>query len=135
MNTADFKYLGELRTESTHLRSGNSIVTDAPTDNHGKGEAFSPTDLVATSLVTCMITVMGIKAEKHGMDMGEVTGTVKKVMASEPRRVAQLNVEITIKGHRLSSNERNILEKTAITCPVSHSLHPDINQHVKFSYE
>ena len=135
LNTADFKYLGGLRTEATHLRSDTSILTDAPTDNHGKGEAFSPTDLVASSLVSCMITVMGIKADKHNMDMGEVSGTVKKIMASEPRRVAQLNVEIAFKGHRLSSTERNILEKTALTCPVAHSLHPDITQQVKFSYE
>lgn len=127
--------MGGLRTEATHLRSGKVILTDAPVDNHGQGEAFSPTDLVGASLVTCMITVMGIKAEKHGMEMGEVAGTVKKVMASNPRRVAQLNIEISLKGHRLSSTERNILEQTAITCPVAHSLHPDITQQVKFSYE
>lgn len=135
MNTASFKYLGGLRTEATHLKSESVIVTDAPTDNHGKGEAFSPTDLVAAALVTCMITVMGIKAEKHGFEMGEVTGATKKVMADAPRRVAQITVDITFKGHRLSSTDKNILEQTALSCPVAHSLHPDITQLVQFHYD
>ncbi len=135
MNTASFKYLGGLRTEATHLKSGSNLVTDAPTDNHGKGETFSPTDLVATALVTCMITVVGIQAEKHGWDLGEITSSVKKVMVSAPRRIGQLNVSIEFRGHRLNDLERNLVQQTALNCPVALSLHPDISQQVKFVFD
>lgn len=135
MNTIEFQYQGQLRTGATHLKSGNSLTTDAPVDNHGKGETFSPTDLVATALVSCMITVMGIKAEKHGCDMGEVTGSVKKVMADNPRRIGQLNVVIEFQGHRLSGQERALMQQTALNCPVAKSLHPDITQQVQFIFD
>ena len=111
------------------------MFTDAPTDNHGKGETFSPTDLVATALVSCMITVIGIKADKHNWDIGEVKGTVKKVMLDSPRRIGQLIVALSFKNHRLSQAERSLVQTTALTCPVAHSLHPDISQQVQFSFD
>ncbi|MEM7035799.1 MAG: OsmC family protein [Bacteroidota bacterium] len=135
MNTANIEYQGALRTEATHLRSGNSLITDAPTDNHGKGETFSPTDLLATSLVSCMITVMGISADKKGIDLGEVSGTVKKIMADNPRRVAVLQVEIHFRNRQLSGSEKTLLENIALNCPVARSIHPDVSQQVKFVYE
>lgn len=136
MNTVDVTYLNGLRCEATHLKSGNQLITDAPTDNHGKGEAFSPTDLIAASLLTCMITVMGIKAENKGLvkEMGKVTGSVKKIMVDQPRRVAQLNVTLVFEDQRLSTTDRKLLESTAMNCPVAKSIHPDINQQVQFQY-
>ena len=134
MNTAEVVYQGDLRTEATHLRSENTLITDAPVDNNGKGEAFSPTDLVATGLVTCMITVMGIKAEKKGLKMGEVRGSVKKIMADAPRRIVRLDVEIHFKHASLSGSERMLLETTAMNCPVAKSIHPEIMQNIKFIY-
>jgi len=135
LNTAEFTYLGELRTEATHLKSDTTIVTDAPTDNHGKGEAFSPTDLVASALVTCMITVVGIQANKHGWDLGKVSGTVKKIMVDGPRRIGQLNVTLEFRDHRLSGTERALVQQTALHCPVAMSLHPDISQQVQFVFD
>lgn len=135
MDTAEITYQGALRTVATHLKSGNEIVTDAPTDNNGKGEAFSPTDMVAASLVSCMITVMGIAAERRGLNMGKVNGTVKKVMASGPRRIQQLIVRIEFAQHNLSTAERSFLEQIGINCPVALSLHPDLVQQVHFHYD
>ncbi len=135
MNTVESTYLGELRTESVHIRSGNKMLTDAPVDNQGKGETFSPTDTVAVGLLTCMLTVVGIKAEKHGWNLGEFTGEIKKVMADNPRRIIQLVAHLHFKGHELSSQARTVVERTAIHCPVALSLHPDINQLVSFSYD
>jgi len=134
MNTAKVDYQGELRTLATHLRSEDTLITDAPVDNNGKGEAFSPTDLVATGLVSCMITVMGIKAQKKDWKLGEVEGSVKKVMADTPRRICRLDVEIHFKKNSLSLTERKVLEATAINCPVAKSIHPEIIQNVKFVY-
>jgi len=134
MATATINYQGELRTQATHVRSGEQIITDAPTDNHGKGEAFSPTDLVATALVSCMITVMGIKARDRDWDMGELSGEVEKIMADAPRRIAALNVELTFKGHNLSQKEKNVLENVALTCPVAQSLKAGLHVQVRFLY-
>lgn len=135
MATATVVYEGELRTRAEHLKSGEKIQNDAPTDNHGKGEAFSPTDMLATSLVTCMITVMGIKAREEKWDMGEVRGELTKVMASGPRRVNGIHCEIYLKGSQLGSMEQKALESVALNCPVAKSLHPDIRQVVFFHYE
>ena len=135
MKTSATHYEGGLRTTSTHVRSGNSIITDAPPDNHGLGQAFSPTDLTATSLVTCMITIMGITAEKHQWKMGEVDGSVEKIMAEGPRRIIELNIEITFRNADLDAEKKAFLERAAINCPVAKSLHPDIRQNVKFIYE
>lgn len=134
MHTAEVFYQGALRTQATHPRSEQQFITDAPVDNNGKGESFSPTDLVATGLLSCMITVMGIKAEKLGLSMGEVEGSVKKIMTDNPRRICRLDVEIEFKKDSLSPQERKMLQTTAINCPVAKSIHPDIMQNVKFRY-
>ncbi len=111
------------------------MLTDAPVDNQGKGETFSPTDTVAVGLLTCMLTVVGIKAKKNDWQLGEFSGEVKKVMIDNPRRICQLIVNLHFKGHNLSAQNRTNLETIAIHCPVALSLHPDINQHVRFSYD
>ncbi|RMG22975.1 MAG: OsmC family peroxiredoxin [Bacteroidetes bacterium] len=132
--TATIDYLGGLRTQATHLRSNSHIITDAPVDNNGKGEAFSPTDLLATALVSCMITVMGIHASKNDIPMGEVHGKVEKIMGSGPRRVSILNVELVFENHHLSEAEKKRLEAVAINCPVAKSISADIAMNVKFNY-
>lgn len=132
--TANIEYLGELRTQAVHISSKSEITTDAPTDNNGKGELFSPTDLVATALVSCMITVMGIHAQKNNLHMGDLKGNVEKIMVSAPRRISMLNLELTFTGHRLNESEKKHLETIAINCPVAKSIHPDIAMNVKFSY-
>ena len=111
------------------------MLTDAPVDNEGKGETFSPTDTVAVGLLTCMLTVVGIKANKHGWNLGEFKGEVKKVMADNPRRIIALVVHLHFKGHNLTTQNRVIVQQTAIHCPVALSLHPDINQQVHFEYD
>jgi uncharacterized OsmC-like protein len=135
MKTARIIYTGDLRTTAEHIRSGKTIITDAPPDNHGKGEAFSPTDLVASAFVSCMMTVMGIVAHRDGMDMGQLSGEVEKVMADNPRRISALHVVLTFQGHSLSDKQRDILERTAIACPVARSLHPDIAINLRFEYQ
>ncbi|WP_035563743.1 OsmC family protein [Hymenobacter sp. IS2118] len=134
MNTATARYAGQLRTEATHVASGNIIQTDAPTDNHGRGEAFSPTDLVATALGSCMMTVMGIVAERHKLSLVDSTFSVVKHMSSDaPRRIAQIDVTFSLPA-ALSGSDRTLLERTALTCPVTLSLHPEIRQNVVFLY-
>ena len=134
MKTATIRYQGELRTVMRHERSGQEVITDAPVDNHGKGEAFSPTDLLSSSLVSCMISIMGIRAMKGNMNMGQVTGSVVKVMAESPRRVAELKVEIRFEHHQLDDLQKEILRRAADTCPVALSLHPDIRLDVAFHW-
>ena len=134
MATAKVIYLGELRTQATHLQSGESIVTDAPTDNKGKGQAFSPTDLLATSLLTCMITTMGIACQGRGWEMGEVSGDVLKVMANNPRRVEKTAIKIVLKDCPLDAGQRATLEQIAWNCPVAKSLHPDLVVETEFQY-
>ena len=131
--TSKVTYLGALRTESEHLQSNSKMITDAPVDNHGKGEAFSPTDTVANALATCMLTVMGIKAETLGVDMSGTTAEVTKTMASDPRRISRIEVKIQFPG-TYSEKEVRILERTAKNCPVSESLHPNIEKLISFSY-
>lgn len=131
--TSKVTYLGDLRTESTHLKSGNSFFTDAPTDNNGKGEAFSPTDTVATGLASCMITVMGIKAREMGVDMTGTTAHVTKTMASEPRRISKIEVVLEF-PFEADDKTRKILERIANTCPVHYSLHPDIEKDITFNW-
>lgn len=136
MSTSKVIYLGELRASAEHIASGNSIVTDAPVDNHGKGEAFSPTDLAATSLASCMITVLGIHAQSHGIDMKGTHAEVTKIMSKEgPRRIVGIDVDLTIRTTEpMDEKQRVILERVAKTCPVSLSLHPDVRQNVKISF-
>jgi putative redox protein len=137
MNTSKVIYLGELRTNAQHLQSQNTIVTDAPIDNQGKGEAFSPTDLAATSLASCMLTVIGIYAQANGIEMKGSEATVKKIMSSDaPRRIVQIDVFVNIiTEHPLDEKHRTIFERTAHTCPVAKSLHPDIFQNIKLSFK
>ena len=129
--TSKVIYKGALRTEATHIRSGNTIITDAPTDNKGKGEAFSPTDLVATALASCMLTIMGIKANEMNINIEGASAEVKKIMAAGPRRIAQVIIVINIP---ISADEKtkNILEKAALTCPVDKSLSDSMIRDVKF---
>lgn len=126
--TATVIYNGDLRTTCTHVRSGSHVETDAPVDNNGKGERFSPTDLMASSLAACMLTVMGIKASTMGLNMNDVTINVEKLMKSEPRRVGGINLTVLIPEVLTAADERTkiILKQTAETCPVAKSIHPDI---------
>lgn len=134
-NTATARYAGHLRTEATHTASGNIIQTDAPVDNHGRGEAFSPTDLVSTALGSCMMTVIGIVAERHDWDLVGSTFMVLKHMSAEaPRRIAQIDVTFTLPA-TLAPQERTLLERAAHTCPVGLSLHPEVRQNIVFEYK
>ena len=131
--TSKVTYLGNLRTESVHLQSGSKMITDAPVDNHGKGEAFSPTDTVATALATCMITVMGIKANSMDVDIKGVTAEVTKIMSSSPRMISEIIVKVGF-PMTFAAKTRKILEKTGMNCPVLLSLHPDIKKDISFNY-
>ena len=131
--TSYIKYLGNLRTECIHLPSNSKFSTDAPTDNNGKGELFSPTDTVATALASCMITVMGIRAQKSNISFASISAEVKKVMASKPRRISQIIVNLKV-GEDWSATEKQLMEKTARSCPVAMSLHPGIEQTIAFHY-
>ena len=133
MSTAKVTYLGSLRTKNEHLRSGDTYVTDAPVDNRGKGEAFSPTDTVATALANCMLTVMGAKAGDLGIDLSGATAKVTKLMAADPRRISKIEVDIQL-PYLENKKHRTILENTARTCPVLYSLHPDIEKDMRFSW-
>jgi len=131
--TSRITYLGDLRTSCEHLQSKNTILTDAPTDNHGKGEAFSPTDLVATALGSCMISIMAIKSKDLDVDLVDSTIEITKIMQAEPRMIAKIIVSL----HLPNTSEKNkiILERAAITCPVFLSLHPDIEKEVAFHWK
>jgi len=135
MKTSKIIYRGELRTEATHLRSGQTIITDAPPDNKGKGEAFSPTDLLATSLGSCMLTIMGIAAGNHGLSIDGAEAEITKVMAAEPRRVSEIIVELKMPANNYSDKEKKLLEHTAHTCPVAKSLGADLKQTVVFNWQ
>ena len=130
--TASIVYKGNLRCESVHVQSNSSIETDAPTDNRGKGERFSPTDLLCVSLATCMLTTMGIKANDMEVDITNAKANVTKHMASNPRRVARIEVAVSLPGNG-SDKDKEILERTGTTCPVARSIHPDIE--LELSYE
>lgn len=131
--TSTVVYLGNLRTENTHLNSGNTYITDAPIDNNGKGEAFSPTDTVATGLANCMMTVMGIKAEQLKVNMDGTTANVTKIMSADPRRISKIIIEFNF-PQGIDQKARKILEHTARTCPVHYSLHPDIERDICFNF-
>ncbi len=132
--TSKVTYLGDLRTSSEHINSGSKIITDAPLDNHGKGEAFSPTDLVANALGCCIITIMAIKAKDMNINLVGSTAEVTKTMLAEPRRIAKIEVNIKMVG-TFDDKTKIILERTAMTCPVHMSLHPDLEQEVTFNWE
>lgn len=131
--TSKVTYTGGLRTKSVHLQSGTEIITDAPTDNNGKGEAFSPTDMVANSLATCMFTIMGIKANQMDINFDGSTASVTKIMQSEPRMISKIIVAFDMKL-RADEKTKTILERAALNCPVYLSLHPDIQKEVSFNW-
>ncbi len=118
MTTIKTVYLGQLRTENEHLQSGNKVITDAPTDNQGKGEYFSPTDMLATALGSCILTIMGIKARDNGINIEGTTVDVTKIMASDPRRVAEVIVDFTFPKKKYSNEEKQFVESVAGTSPV-----------------
>jgi uncharacterized OsmC-like protein len=133
--TSQIIYKGDLRTIATHIQSGTAIETDAPTDNKGKGERFSPTDLVATALATCMITTMGIKAQTMDILLDGTTADVTKIMVSDPRRIGKIQVHVFFpKSLNLDDKQKEILEKTARTCPVERTLHPDCELDLQFNW-
>jgi uncharacterized OsmC-like protein len=132
--TSTVEYLGDLRTQATHLLSGIQIITDAPPDNQGKGEAFSPTDLCATSLASCMLTIMGISARGHGMDMEGAKATVHKIMAANPRRIARIELDIYMPDKGYTDGQKKILETAARTCPVHFSLSEGMEEIVNFHW-
>ena len=134
MATIETTYLGELRTEATHVFSGNKVITDAPLDNKGKAESFSPSDLLTASLGSCMMTIMGIAAREHGINIDGTTCSLTKIMATDPRRVSEIKVELNFPTGNYTDKEKAILERSALTCPVAKSLHPDLLQNVMFNY-
>lgn len=134
METSQVTYTGNLITEAIHLASGTKIITDAPVDNHGQGSSFSPSDLLATSLASCMFTVLGIATETHGFSIDGATAKVTKIMAAEPRRVIGIKVEMVFPANNYSNKEKEIIQRIALTCPVAKSLHPDINQDITFIF-
>lgn len=136
MATSKVVYEGGLRTKATHLQSNTSIITDAPTDNHGKGEAFSPTDLVATALASCIVTTISIVAMREGnTPIDGATAEVTKVMYTEPRRIGEIQIKLTFPKKNYTEKERAMYENTAHTCPVAKSLHPDLKQLIEFVWQ
>lgn len=132
--TSTIIYRGDLRTEATHTHSGVTITTDAPVDNQGKGECFSPTDLLATSLGCCMVTIMGIAARTHGFNIDGTKIDVQKVMGTNPRRVVEVIIDLYFPHNNYSAKELKLLEASAKECPVAQSLHPDLKQTIRFHF-
>ena len=128
-------YLGNLRTEAEHLQSGNKLVTDAPLDNNGKGEFFSPTDLFATSLGCCMLTIMGMSAETYGFKLDGATVETEKIMGTNPRRIVEIHLDINFpKDANYTDQQKRVIEAAARTCPVANSLSPEIKKIINFNY-
>lgn len=134
MHTSEITYNGELRTTATHIKSGIKLITDAPIDNHGKGEAFSPTDLVATAFGNCMLTIMGIADETHNLQLTGTTLKITKIMSDSPRRIGEIIVEFNFANKNYTDKQKQIIEHIVKTCPVGLSLHPDIKQTVIYNY-
>lgn len=131
--TSKVVYNGDLRSTATHLRSGSAIETDAPVDNQGKGERFSPTDLVATALAACIVTTMGIAGNTHNINIDGTECEVEKIMVADPRRIGEIKINIYMpKGKEYTDKEKTIMERAAHTCPVAKSLHPDLKQTLSF---
>lgn len=135
MATIKTIYIGDLRTEAQHVQSGSVIVTDAPTDNQGRGEAFSPTDLLAASLGSCMLTIMGIAARTHGFNIDGTRAEITKIMASNPRRVDEVIIHLYFPPNNYTEKEKRIIENSAFTCPVYLSLHENLKKTIHFHYE
>ena len=137
MPTIETEYAGALRTLALHVASGNRIVTDAPVDNHGRGEAFSPSDLVCAALGSCMLTIMGIKADQHALDLTGTRIAIQKEMTAEaPRRIKRITLDFAFPpaAAAFSVRDREVLERAAHTCPVALSLHPEIEQVARFNW-
>jgi putative redox protein len=134
MFTMTSEYRGDLRTISMHLASGNQVITDAPTDNQGKGEAFSPTDLLCTSLCSCMMTLMGITANREGIDISGITAEIEKIMAVSPRRVRKVRITFSHPGLQISREQEKLLIEAAKTCPVALSVSENLEQEIKFNW-
>ena len=133
MNTLEIKYRGDLRTTATHLDSGSEISTDAPKDNHGLGETFSPTDMVCSALASCILTIMAIAVEKNDVDIKNTTAIVKKTMGNNPRRIVKIKINL-IFPKEYDSKTRTILERAANNCPVHHSLSEKVEKDISFTY-
>jgi putative redox protein len=134
METATTKYLGELRTEMTHVRSGKIIVTDAPVDNKGRGEYFSPTDLVASALGSCIYTIMGIAAREHGFSINGSSCRITKIMNDKPRKIGEIIIEIDLTANTYTDKQKTILEHCVKTCPVALSLNESVIQNVVLKF-
>lgn len=135
MITSKVIYKGELCTSARHIKSNSEILTDAPVDNNGLGRTFSPTDLLATSLASCMITIMGIRANEWSLNIEGTNANVTKIMASNPRRVSEVKLEIEIYNRGLTTAQKQVLQKAALSCPVALSLSDSLKQTVSFSYK
>ena len=133
MATIETVYQGTLRTQATHVQSGTAILTDAPVDNQGKGEAFSPTDLLAAALGSCMLTIMGIAAREHQINIDHTTCSITKIMAANPRRIGEIVINLKF-PEVYTDKQQKILERAALTCPVHLSLHPDVKKTVSFGW-
>ena len=128
-------YLGGLRTEAIHEQSGTKLITDAPLDNHGKGEAFSPTDLVATALGSCMLTIMGISAEADGYKLEGTTLEIEKIMVANPRRIGEIKVEVNFpEGSNFTDKQKRVIEAAAKSCPVYNTLAPEVQKSITFNW-
>lgn len=134
MEKMKITYNGDIRTEAEHLRSGTKIITDGPVDNHGRGESFSPTDLMCTSLGACMLSIMGIVSKTHNLNIDGATADITKIMAAEPRRVAEIKVDLFLPGS-YDEKEKKMLENAARNCPVAKSLNSDLMQTITFNYK
>ena len=134
MATVTAKYLGDLRTECVHVASGTTLVTDAPVDNQGKGEAFSPTDLCATALASCAMTIIGIYGRNHDVDVTGTTIAVTKTMSANPRRIGKIEMIFTMPDRDYTDKQKLMIERAALTCPVHLSLHPDVEQVFTFKW-
>lgn len=134
MITSEVEYLGELRTKCTHMQSGTKIITDAPLDNKGKGEAFSPTDLVATSYASCMITIIGIYCNEHGLKFEHAKATVKKIMESNPRRIGKVVIELDLQGNDWTDHDAEKAIRAGKACPVAKTLGENVELEFSFVY-
>jgi len=135
METAKTKYIGDLRTEITHLRSGSVIITDAPVDNKGKGENFSPTDMIASALGSCIFTIMGIAAREHGFSIDRSSCKITKIMTESPRKIGEIKIDFDLTGHDFTDKQKKILEYCVKTCPVSLTLNESVFQNVTLLFK
>ena len=133
MNTFKIKYKGDLRTTAIHLDSGSEISTDAPKDNHGLGETFSPTDMVCTALASCILTIMAIAVERDNIDIKGTTAVVKKTMGKNPRRISKIDIDLTF-PREYDQKTKTILERAAYNCPVHHTLSENVEKNISFNY-